>query len=87
MRHFQEAKLHRCVVPAVRRSPGERRRLDVGRDPGAPFPEAVALALERDHGGWWTSRSISAGHHGVAEDLAAPFEAERFEVTMIEPRS
>ena len=48
----------------------KRRSLSGGHDAGAPLAQAVALALERDHGGVVDEPvDQRGGHHGVAEDL------------------
>jgi hypothetical protein len=55
----------------------ERRSLRGGHDVEAPFAQAVALALEGDHGGVVDEPvDEHGGEHGVAEDLAPLLEAD-----------
>src|SRR6266508_5786303 len=54
----------------------ERRSLSGGRDAGAAFAQAVALAFEGDHGGVVDEPvDQGGGDDGVAEDLAPLLEA------------
>src|SRR6266508_3098595 len=78
--HFQASK----SAPPIwteggsRRSGGvaERRSLSGGRDAGAAFAQAIALAFERDHRGVVDEPvDQGGGDHRVAEDLAPLLEA------------